>query len=83
MAILIWNLSLLPEENQDREIEQMCAELPGSVDAKASATLMDYAKFLLERKKKYYSDNKRAIVSYQISGSGKNRRLDVASTLSP
>lgn len=83
LAILIWNLSLLPEKNQDREIEKMCSGLLGSNDARDYASVMDYATFLLERKKKYYSDNKRAIVNYQISGSGKNRRLDVASTFTP
>ncbi len=83
LAIMIWNLSLFPEKDQDREIEKMCSKLLGSNDAKDYAALVDYATFLMERKKKYYSDNKRAIMDYQISGSGKNRRLDVASTLSP
>ena len=83
LAIMIWNLSLLPEKDQDREIEKMCSKLFGSNDAKDYAILVDYATFLMERKKKYYSDNKRAIINYQISGSGKSRRLDVASTLTP
>jgi len=82
LAISVWNLSLLPEKSQGQEIIKMCSELTGSDDPKDYDELMDFAKVLLERKKKYYSDNKRAIANYQISGSGKNRRLDVASTLS-
>ena len=81
LAIMIWNLSLFPEKDQDREIEKMCSKLLGSNEAKDHAAFVDYATFLLERKKKYYSDNKKAIVDYQISGYGKTRRLEVASTL--
>ncbi len=82
LAILIWNLSLLPQSDLDREIEKVCAGLSNSDDARDSAALMDYANLLLERKKKYYADNKRTIINYHISGSGKDLRLDVASTLS-
>ena len=83
MAILVWNASLLPEEDQNREILKMCSDIAGSDDAKQIAQLMDYANYLLERKNRNYAENRRYIVKYEISGSGKNRRLDVASTLSP
>jgi hypothetical protein len=82
MAILIWNVSLLPEKDQDREILKMCSELARSDDAKQIAELMDYANHLIKRKNKNYAENRRYIVKYEISGYGKDRRLDVASTLS-
>ena len=83
LAIIIWNMSLFPEKNRDREIEKLCSGLSPSDDANDFAALMGYVDILLERKRKYYSDNQRAIIKYQLSGTGKNRRLDVASTLSP
>ena len=83
LAILIWNMSLLPGKDREREIEKICSGLSPSDDANDLAALMGYVDIMLERKKKYYSENKRIIIKYQISGSGKNRRLDVASTLSP
>jgi hypothetical protein len=83
MAILVWNISLLPENDQDREILKICSELAGSDDKKQIARLMDYANYLLERKKRYYAENQRYIVKYEISGSGNSQRLDVASTFSP
>ena len=52
MAILIWNLSLLLEKDQDREILKMCSQLAGSDDATQIAGLMDYANSLLERKER-------------------------------
>ena len=83
LAILIWNLSLFPKKSRDQEIEKLCSGLSPSEDANDFAALMNYVNILLERKQEYYPDNKRAIISYQMSGSGKNRLLDVASTLSP
>ena len=82
LAILIWNVSLFPKKKRDQEIEKFCSGLSPSEDANDFAALMNYVDILLERKKVYYPENKRAIISYQMSGSGKNRRLDVASTLS-
>jgi len=83
LAILIWNVSLLPESDQDNLIQEICSGLSPSNDATDFSTAMHYVNMLLERKKKYFPNNKRAIIDYQISGSGKSRRLDVASTLSP
>ena len=83
LAILIWNVSLFPKKKRDQEIENLCSGLSSSEDANDFAALMNYVNLLLERKNEYYPDNKRAIMNYQMSGSEKNRRLDVASTLSP
>jgi len=83
LAVIIWNVSLLPKINQDQEIQRICSALSPSHDATDLATAMHYVDMLLERKKKYFSNNKRSIINYQISGSSENRRLDVASTLSP
>ena len=82
MAILVWNLSLFPEKDQDQELLKVCSEISGSDDAKQTAELLHHANLLLERKKKYYANNQRCIIKYELSGSGRSRRLDIASTLS-
>ena len=76
-------MSLFPEKDREWEIEKVCPKLSPSDDANDFSALMGYVDIMLERKKKYYSDNKRVIIKYQISGYGKNRRLVVVSTLSP
>jgi hypothetical protein len=73
LAILVWNLALLPEKDQHQEIEKMCSRFRASDDPKDYDELMDYANLLLKRKKKHFSGNQRAIVKYQISGSGKKQ----------
>ncbi|MBW2149689.1 MAG: hypothetical protein JRI22_22070 [Deltaproteobacteria bacterium] len=82
LAILVWNMSLLPENSRDQAIQKMYSDLLPSDDATDLATMMYCVDMLMERKRKYFPKNKRAIIDYQFSGSGKDRRLDVASTLS-
>ena len=82
LAILVWNVSLLPQKSRNHAIQKMHSNLLSSDDAADLATMMYYVDMLMERKRKYFPNNKRAIIDYQFSGSGKDRRLDVASTLS-
>ena len=74
-------MSLLPEENQDKAIQKICSDSSPSTDATDFATMLHYVNELLEKKKMYFTDNKRSILNYQISGFGKNRKLVVASNL--
>ena len=83
LAILVWNASLLPEKSRDQAIQKMYSDLPPSDDATDLATMMYYVDMLMERNRKYFRNNKKAIIDYQFSGSGKGRHLDVVSTLSP
>jgi hypothetical protein len=83
IAILVWNLSLLPKKEQKEGIQDIYSVYSKSYDATDRAIMMYIVDMLLERKKKHFPNHKRAIVEYQFSGSGKTRRLDVASTLAP
>lgn len=83
LAILIWNVSLFPKKAQDKKIQKMISDLIPANDISDLATMKYYVNMLLERKKKYYPNIKRAIFDYQFSVSGNSRHLDVASTFSP
>ena len=83
LAILIWNVSLFPKKDRDKEIQRLISDTIPVNDISDLATMKYYVNMLLERKKKYYPNNKRVIVNYQFSVSRNSRRLDVASTLSP
>jgi hypothetical protein len=83
IAIYVWNLSLLPKNQQKKGIQEICSSYSESKDDNGLAIMMYIVDMLLERKKKHFPKHKRAIVEYQLSGSTKIRRLDVASTLAP
>ncbi|MFH1673183.1 MAG: hypothetical protein ABIF87_07140 [Pseudomonadota bacterium] len=82
VAIIVWNLSLLPEKDRAEAIENLSSELAPSDNAADTALTTHYIEMMMERRQKLFPDNKRTIMNYQFSGSGKNLRLDVASTLS-
>ncbi len=64
-AILVWNASLLPQEAQNKAIEDLTKLVP-SFDREARQVILSTANMLLERKEQYFSDNKRFIMDYHI-----------------
>lgn len=83
IAIIVWNITLLPDKDQDNAIQDIISKLSPSENASDHVTMMSYIDMLKERKKKYFSNNKRAIVSYHFSVVQQGIHLEVASTLSP
>jgi len=79
-AILVWNASVLPKEAQDQAFKDINKIIPND-DRKARQEMLMVISMLLERKEKYFSDNKRFIVDYNIRESSRRIHLDVASTL--
>lgn len=83
VAILIWNISLLPKEKQEKALQEIYADFSRPDDPDYLAGIKTMINVLMERKRTHFPDNKRTIKDYQISGSGKNYRLDIVSTPSP
>ena len=79
-AILVWNASVLPKSNQEEMIQEITKVLP-EPDEEMREIMMSIIHDLLERKEKYFSDNKRFIVDYNIRESSRRIHLDVVSTL--
>lgn len=83
IAIIVWNISLLPEKDHDDAIQDISSKLSPSENASDYVAMMSYIDMLMERKKKYFSNNRRAIVSYHFSNVQGGIHLYVASTISP
>ncbi|MCI5148871.1 MAG: hypothetical protein D3916_05695 [Candidatus Electrothrix sp. MAN1_4] len=79
-AIIVWNLSLLPEDAQDNGIQVIINTLssPGNLDE--INQLKGDINSLLNRKKVIFPHIQRAVVEYQFSGVGSNLRLEIASS---
>lgn len=78
-AILVWNASILPKESQDQAFKDIDNLIPRD-DRESRQEMLMTISILLERKEKYFSDNKRFIVDYNIRESDRRIHLDVAST---
>lgn len=75
LAVVAWNASLLPESEKKLE------ELFGRLSLPDPERLRSFVQSMMERKKRYFSDNKRFIMTYEVSGSGEGLYLSVASIL--
>ena len=78
-AILVWNLTILPEDEQKKIFQDLVETLssPNNIDEINNSK--HYINSLINRKRKLFPHIKRAVIDYQFSGSGSNLRLDIAS----
>jgi len=79
-AILVWNASLLPKDEQKEAIRDIIKALPGKEKGLREGALFAVG-ILLERKKKYFSENKRIIIDYDITETKDMLNLNVVSTV--
>jgi hypothetical protein len=79
-AILVWNASVLPENERQELIKDIHKILPDA-DDEMQEILESIVDMLLERKERYFSDNKRFIVDYNIRETSRRTHLDCVSTM--
>ena len=80
IAIIIWNASFMPSDMQRKAVEDIVNVFPRD-DSEARREMLRTVHMLLERKKQYFSDNKRMIMDYHITESAHGINLDVVSTV--
>ena len=84
LGITAWNTSLLPKEEQqdmvDSIFNQFSKEMP-IVTKGQRRKLEEIVNTLIVRKKAYFSEYTRAIISYDLTDTGDGYYLSVASTL--
>jgi hypothetical protein len=78
-AVLVWNLTMFPEDEQDRIIQELVETLspPGDIDQINQAKLEINS--FINRKKEMFPHIQRVVIDYQFSGTGSNLRLNIVS----
>jgi len=78
-AVLVWNLTMFPEDEQDKRIQELVETLstPGNIDQINQAKL--YINSFINRKKKMFPHIQRAVIDYQFSRAGSSLRLNIVS----
>jgi hypothetical protein len=79
MAILAWNLALLPLAER-QELLSTFVDDSLSDDGTSAEEIAGLIEWLVDRKIEYYIESDRFIVDYEFVGSGNRRRLYVVST---
>jgi hypothetical protein len=77
LAVVAWNLALIPENERQQIIEQGTT----GNDPLARQDAREFIDELIARKKTLFAENKRYIVEFQLQDTGKTLHLSVASTL--
>ena len=80
LAITAWNISLLPEEEQQGMIDNVLETMPATSE-EVKADLREIVNMLIARKKTYFSEHTRMIVEFELTDTGRGYHLSVASTL--
>jgi hypothetical protein len=79
-AILVWNALLLPKDKQEEAFRDIIKALPGNERGVREGALLAIG-MLLKRKERYFSDNKRVIIDYEITETEDMLNLNVVSTV--
>ena len=79
-AVICWNISFLPENEQKKTIRSLIYEMAKS-DVLLCLGVQDDIRMLLERKKAFFADDKRMVVNYEIIQENGSRRLLVMSAV--
>lgn len=83
LATTAWNVALFPTLDRQKLIDDILTDELVEGDKKVKAKIQDLINELIERKNRYFSDNKRFIVNFELKDVGNGYYLSVASTLSP
>ena len=81
LAVLAWNLALIPENDRQPMIDQMIEQglkLSAPLIQQDMRGLIDE---LIVRKQQFFADNQYYILSYELQETGKECQIAVASTL--
>jgi hypothetical protein len=80
LTIIFWNKMMFPEDKQEKLQDEMIEHLvPGNGNAEDVGVVLYLNDLIMERKKKYFPDLKKIIVSYDLSLSGGNISLNISS----
>jgi hypothetical protein len=79
LAVVAWNAALLPKRKQRAKIRKNVGAL--SLPDSDTQDLVKIVEMMMKRKRRYFSDNTRAIIEYHVSETRDGFHLSVASTL--
>lgn len=83
LAILCWNVALLPEDDQGREIGLLKTKMAKDMPAWWVRDLEGWTRRLVDRKKKLFGHDRRMVMNYTITDEGDDFHLYVVSARVP
>jgi RNA binding exosome subunit len=81
MAIVAWNISLLPDAEQRSHLENVSQKVAESSGSQDCADIREELQRMVDRRKKYFSYCNRRILDFELTESADDYHLSVISTL--
>ncbi|MGB3294074.1 MAG: hypothetical protein WBB01_13895 [Phormidesmis sp.] len=81
IAVIAWNLALLPEAERKNMLKKIIKEVLQGEDPLFQQETREIINEMVARKEQLFADNQRYIVSFQLQDLGTELNLTVASTL--
>jgi hypothetical protein len=79
IAVMAWNIAIMPESEQQPFIDQMIEETLGTTDDRLQKDTRAVLAEMMVRKKTKFADNCRMIAEFQLQDMGQSFHLSVAS----
>lgn len=80
IAIMAWNLSIVPESNRQAIFDSQLKTAFKDRDRFAQRDIRELITEMMERKQQYFSDHQQLIIDFQLRDLGDRFHLSVAST---
>lgn len=81
LAMVAWNLAILPKQERQKMMAQFFAESLKVDDPSIQREMESLVKAMITRKQDRFAENQRHIINYQLEDLGDEFHLSVASTL--
>lgn len=81
IAVIAWNLALLPKDQRKAALKEIIRELLKGEDPLFQREMREIINEMVARKDQFFADNQRYIVNYQLRDLGTEFHLTVASTV--
>ena len=79
LAMLAWNVTLVPEKERLSTLDSLVATLPEEVREEAREIIQD----LIKRKESFFAQHRRAIIDFEVADTPEGWHLSVLSTAGP
>lgn len=83
MAIFAWNLALLPEDQQQQELDKLVTELTKGQGRQMQQDVKEILAEMMKRKRNFFAQHQRYILDFELKERRNDFHLSVVSTLVP
>jgi hypothetical protein len=83
IAVFAWNLTLMPEDQQQQELDKIVTELAKGQGRQMKQDIREILEEMMERKRQFFAQHQRYILDFELRERRNDFHLSVVSSLLP